>query len=161
MSSLKCCSFTAAMLTLLLTGCTGGEAEGVREQVYRASGRITMEGAPVADAIVSFSPKGSQPAATGRTNANGEYTLTTYSGEDGAAAGDFVVLVVKSPKPADADPDAAHDAEGPDGAMHAAQPGEDESASELPARYKSKEESPLEATVTPDGDNTFSFDLTP
>jgi hypothetical protein len=97
------------LAVLVAPGCCGGAVgDGNREPVYRTSGKITLDGAPVADATVTFSPKGGGPPAPGRTNANGEYKLTA---EDGATACDFVVLVVKSTAPATFDPDAGHDAD--------------------------------------------------
>ena len=86
---------TRAVLLLLLAtmGCGGGAG---MTPVYKAKGKITLGGAPIADAIVVFSPKGKQPVAIGRTNSNGVYTLTTYTADDGAAAGDYIVLVTKN-----------------------------------------------------------------
>jgi hypothetical protein len=161
---MKFCSFAFVLAVLVAPGCSGGAVgDGNREPVYRTSGKITLEGAPVADATVTFSPKGGGPPATGRTNANGEYKLTTYTAEDGATAGDFVVLVVKTAAPATFDPDAGHDADGTgaDDPMHAAQPAEGESESELPRKYSRADETTLEATVSAGGPNNFDFDLTP
>lgn len=165
MSSLKLCYSAAIMTAFFMSGCGGGAVGGGdRQPVHRTSGKITLEGAPVAGATVTFSPKGSGPPATGKTNANGEYKLTTYDAEDGATAGDFVVLVVKSSAPASVDPDAGHDADGSGGegdAMHAAQPAADEPESALPRKYSRVEDSDLTATVSAGAPNKFDFDLTP
>lgn len=141
-------------------GCSGDD--GDRVEVYPASGKVTFNGKPVADASVSFSPKEGQPVAYATTNADGEFTLTTYETGDGAAAGSYTVLVTKTEsEPA---PAGGHGASGGHSASSPVRghgPGGEQIKSEIPLKYSRGNESDLTATVTPDGENKFTLDLKP
>ena len=158
----------AIVLACLVMGC-GPTAEGdaARQKVYKVRGKITMSGGAVANAMVSFSPKSKQPVATGRTGADGTFTLTTYDAEDGAAAGDYVVLVTKEAAVA-ASSAVGHEqfkSGAVDGAkMHAnlsGGGGGEGSASSLPSKYGSSAQSDLAVTVKPDNSNEFNLELKP
>jgi len=158
-----------ALLGVLLAAGCGGKVDGDagRQKVYRVKGKITMGGGPVANASVSFSPRDKQPAATARTGADGSYSLTTYDGGDGAAAGDYVVLVTKS-APAAGSPArlGSHDPNNiPNAnAMHSGPTGagaSSDSGSLLPEKYSRADQSDLTATVKPDAENEFNFELKP
>ncbi len=146
-------------------GCGGGSSGGV--PVYPVSGTVTMDGGPVAGAAVTFAPKENQPAAAGRTDSQGNFVLTTYTGGDGAAEGEYVVLVRKY---AESAPSSSNDED----AGHRHQPGAavvdpghgakgkqdaDETGNLLPGNFGNKDTSPLSATVTKDGDNKFELKL--
>lgn len=159
-------------ILVLFTGCGGGSGgDGDRVTVYPVSGKITMAGAPVANAIVSYAPQAGQPAASGVTNSSGEYQLTTYEGYDGAAEGAYVVLVSKSAggssdEPSEEDMHAAMSGGGggPPGGHAGGGSGdgsEQEETSLLPAKYSDRDLSGLEATVSKDGENVFDFELSP
>ena len=166
-------SCTAAILVgLFLAGCSGkAVGEKGRVPVYKVSGKITMAGSPVANANVIFSPRAGQPVALGRTDSAGQYTLTTYDAGDGAAEGDFVVLVNKSAAQTAVAPSISHDPQKPNAnafdadAAHAARGAGAASAeadSALPARYTRVDESDLRATVKANGPNDkVDFDLKP
>jgi hypothetical protein len=156
----------------LLCGCSGDAGVGGADQVpvHEVSGQITLNGAPVPGAQVSFSPKDGQPPALGRTDTDGRYTLTTYEAGDGAAAGSFVVLVTKSGAGAGSSGGpTSHDAYVASGqnanAMHAAaQKGQGaaaDSGSLLPEKYSNIGASPLNVTVPADDPNAYNFDLQP
>ena len=154
---------SSLLLLALWAGCSGSGGGGERVKVYRASGKVTMSGGAVANASVTFSPQEKQPVATGLTDNEGNFTLTTYEGGDGAAAGDYVAIVTKSV--ASSDPTAAsHEAYASGktdaSAMHSA---EKSSAptSGLPEKYSRVDQSDLKATVTADGDNVFNLELKP
>lgn len=157
--------FSLVLLGLILfAGCSGGDEN--RVSVYPVTGKVTMGGAPVANAIVTFSPQNKQPVAIGRTDSNGQYSLTTYDPNDGAAAGDYVVLVAKtgSSSPAETEQDmhqALNSGESAEAAMHAGAQEKESSGSLLPEKYGSAGSSDLAATVTESGDNKFDFDLSP
>ena len=147
------------LVATLCTGC-GNPAEEGRVDVYPVTGTITYAGGPVADALVSFSPdEEGQPVATGRTNATGQFTLTTYEAGDGAAAGSYTVIVTKVAAPASTSAEPAHDAEASaysqvDVGAHGAQgAGADEGGGSLLPQPST----PLKATVTADGDNEFDL----
>jgi hypothetical protein len=56
---------------------------------------VLLGGTPVADARVVFSPVGHENAAAGKTDAAGRFRLTTFDADDGAAAGEYQVMVMK------------------------------------------------------------------
>jgi hypothetical protein len=153
---------------VFVVGCAGSDGDGDRLDVFETTGTIKLNGKAVADAVVTFAPKGQHPAAVGRTDADGYYTLTTYDAGDGAAAGDFNVLVAKQP-PAAAEsisPEAAHEAAASGAgqmnpsAAHA-QAAQNAPKSEVPEKYSLADQSGLAATVKDGGENVFDFDLKP
>lgn len=82
------------MLTpLVFVGCGSGES---RTPVYTVSGKLTDGSKPLANAQVVFHPVDGAtdaPKPRGKTDANGEFKLTTYDGNDGAPAGQYRVSV--------------------------------------------------------------------
>ena len=88
-------SFVFVFLLLALQGCGGRSYAPV-------SGTVTLDGKPVAKAVVTFIPlpdPGSKEAgdsASGKTNEKGEYTLQTYTPrgmKDGAQVGKHKVSI--------------------------------------------------------------------
>src|SRR5262245_38254316 len=72
-------------LAVLLAGCTtttGPKTEPV-------TGTVTLDGKPLAGAQVVFQPKSGGQAASGTTDAQGKFTLTTFNAKDGAAVGSY------------------------------------------------------------------------
>ena len=119
---------------LLLVG-TMGCGSGTPVPVYPTTGRLLINGAPPAGAIVGLHPangdfdeRGSRPA--GKVQDDGSFVLATYGVEDGVPEGDYVVTVFWPANP-----------EGPD-------PGPDR----LSGRYAAPKASPLRITVH-EGDN--------
>jgi hypothetical protein len=84
-----------AVLLLGTVGCSGGGEHGVAP----AGGTVTLDGQPVPELVVTFTPQattgGSNPgkSATGRTDAEGKFTLSTYTMGDGAIVGNHQVTV--------------------------------------------------------------------
>jgi hypothetical protein len=84
------CLAAAFLVTVL--GCGG-------RQYAPVSGRVTLNGQPLANATVSFqpiAPEGSNEAGMGSagiTNENGEYTLKLPSGNDGARVAQHRVMI--------------------------------------------------------------------
>lgn len=165
MNSQKLRAFAALLLACSLTGCMDAGAGGAtaRQKTYKVTGKVTMSGAPVANAIVTFSPSAQQPAATGRTDTEGKFTLTTYDSGDGAAAGDYTALVTKegastlSPTAPGHDPTGTKPAEV---GMHDAQKPAGPTGL-LPSKYSSATSSDLKVTVKTDGANEVALDLKP
>lgn len=162
----------AAALLMLVggVGCSSGAEGANRIDVYPVIGRVTMNGNPVANATVTFSPQADQPVAMGRTDASGNYSLTTYEADDGAAPGDYKVMVTKSAGGSKAGGAPSHDPNDPQAssadpqAMHAAartSSGENLSSSLLPQKYASKADTDLTASVTDGDSNKIDFDLKP
>jgi len=84
--------FLTGILPIFL-GCGGGV---VRQPTFAVTGKVTDGAKPVANAQVVFHPEGGAadaPKPRGTTGANGEFTLTTYDGNDGAPAGRYRVSV--------------------------------------------------------------------
>ncbi len=132
----------ASLLPLLLTGCSSESTK-----FARVSGRVTVNGQPLANASVVFSPIGGKdkinpgPGSGARTDADGRYTLTVV-GKDtkGAVVGKHRVSITRI-----FDADSADDSR-----KHAKQ---------LPPKYHDKT-SELEFDVLASGTDTADFELT-
>jgi len=72
-------------------GCGGGSTS----PTTRVTGKLTCKGQPVAGANVTFLPAKGRPA-TGKTGADGRFTLSTYKSNDGAEMGDHKVSITMS-----------------------------------------------------------------
>jgi hypothetical protein len=116
------------------------------------TGKVTCKGQPVVKASVVFMPvtsTGGGRPATGETDANGMYSLSTFEVNDGAVPGEHrvsIVIVSDEPEP-------------PPGAKEARfwkpplQPFAD--------KYTQPETSGLTATVERGKENSLDFDLAP
>ncbi len=84
--------------------CAGG-AVGCHGEVVPVSGRVTLEGKPLANAVVTFQPMGKGRAAettttgsAGKTDSDGRFVLRLVSPEQyGAAVGEHIVTISTSP----------------------------------------------------------------
>ena len=82
-----------ALTAVLVAGCYSGPA---RPRTYPVSGTVTWKGKPVEAARAVFVPAGKDgEAASGVTDALGQYRLTTYVAGDGAQPGEYRVKVSK------------------------------------------------------------------
>ena len=82
-------SVVAVMLSMI----AGTSGCGSSYQLADVSGRVTMDGEPLADATVSF-VHSDGPSSFGKADADGRYTLQTVAdGEHGALVGTHVVRV--------------------------------------------------------------------
>lgn len=145
-------------LALAMAGCGGGPK---RPKLYPASGTVTLDGKPLADATVSFVPA-SGPPSDGKTDASGKFTIMT-SGQPGAPFGANKVTVSKftgtatMPTPGGSPDDMK--------AMYEKMYDKNKKAAgdkgEVPAKYGRPDASGLSADVTADAaKNVFNFDLT-
>lgn len=74
---------------LLAAGCSSGE------QMHAVGGQVTdADGKALPNVRVVFIAKGRSLTATGRTDADGRYTLGTKQVAGGAPAGDYTVLAI-------------------------------------------------------------------
>jgi len=129
---------------LFLTGC-GGSDEIPRAPV---SGRITMDGEPLANVSVTFQPivetgqvEDTGGGSFGKTDEEGNYSLEfVATGETGAVVGKHRVSI-STPQPEEAQQDDAFEFEDP-----------------IPARYNTHTELTFE--VPPDGTEEADFALT-
>jgi hypothetical protein len=82
-------------LVLILLGLLAGCGGGVHSSPV--SGTVTLDGQPLANALVSFQPISKElnagPGSSGQTNDRGEYTLKLTSGGSGAVEGLHKVMI--------------------------------------------------------------------
>lgn len=164
MNNLRCGILLMCGLTFA-AGCSAPTED--RLPTFPVTGKVTQGGAPVAGAIVTFSPLSSgTPAALGRTDAQGVYELTTYEQADGAVAGEYKVMVSKASASASSGPEIGHDptgAAGPTGPPtgHGSRSGgsSQSGSSLLPEKYASASETPLSKVVEEKQDNVYDIEL--
>lgn len=77
----------ALVLALVATGC--GDQKGF----VQVSGKVTIDNEPLTNGIVRFFPVGGRQSG-GELDANGNFTLSTYSKGDGIAKGSYSVAVI-------------------------------------------------------------------
>jgi hypothetical protein len=77
----------AAAAVLFAAGC-GSEVE-----LGGVSGKVTMDGKPLPDALVQFFPEGGGRSAQGRTDAEGMYKLDYTARSEGALVGKSKVMI--------------------------------------------------------------------
>ena len=143
---------------LIAVGCNGGP------KVSSVTGKVTMDGAPLSGATVTFSPVkgGTGSAAVGTVDASGAYKLTDMKSTNigsGAVVGDYNVGIVWF-KPDD------NDTSRSSGASAAGVMTADKAAAStaggpklaLPTAYQNPETSGLKASVKA-GENNFDFTL--
>ncbi len=130
----------AVFAALLLTGC--GESPPATVEV---TGQVLLDGEPCEAAMVMFQPASGRPA-TGRTDGDGRFTLTTFSDGDGAVPGEHVVVVTPFVNESLEMEEVLADNAGADDSY-------------IPEHYQAAATSPLRATVGREGDNGFVFEL--
>jgi hypothetical protein len=75
---------------LVVSGCGTSQPSNVG----KVSGKVTLEGQPLADALVTFSPvKQGGSSAIGKTDAGGQYSLSYAQGIEGAEVGENRVSI--------------------------------------------------------------------
>ena len=79
---------TSLVLLLALSGCGGNGVE-----LASVEGTITIEGKPLSGAFVRFIPVNSGRTASGRTDANGHYTMQYSVHDDGVLVGPAKVAI--------------------------------------------------------------------
>ena len=129
----------------MVAGCS---SENLQQPTYPATGKVTLGGKAVAGAMVVFHPVDKAkfkweelPQAV--TNEQGEYSLYTYSSNDGAPAADYTVGIALVP---------------------VAEEGEDQVKLEknriiVPARFSDPKTSGLKAKVEAKATSIPTFDL--
>ena len=82
------------LLGLLLSPVLLASAGCGNQNLSKVEGVVTLDGAPLSGATVSFMPVGEGRAASGLTDGTGYFRLSTFRTDDGALAGDYKVVVV-------------------------------------------------------------------
>ena len=150
-----------AILCLAGLGCSDSGAGGQRVPTHPVTGKVTMNGGPLAGAMIAFAPTEGQPTAIGRSNDAGEYSLTTYDANDGAAKGAFNVTVMKVVAAAGATPADAGHGTNYQGVAHggkAAKGATSDAGNLVPPQYSNSEKTPLKFTVEEKA-NTYDIEI--
>jgi len=156
-------------LSVFVVGCGKGE---LRVGAVPVSGLVLLDNQPAPGVTVSFSPDDPKVgrAAVGTTDSSGRFTLTTKVAGDGAVPGSYTVLITKTAATASgnvawkdprstggklSDEDMKAVMEGMKGG-----PKSSATASDIPAKYASRDSSGLSATVAAGQTNDFTFAMT-
>ncbi|QDT52377.1 hypothetical protein Pan44_03870 [Caulifigura coniformis] len=156
---LTCFMIVSSCAVLSACQSTSDDAATNRVAVYPALARVTFKGEPVEGAVVRLvAPNPNQPGAAGRTDDEGKCRLTTYEADDGAAAGNYMVLISKVEAMSETP------ASGGDDSDEYVPPSETPTApakrdNELPPKYNNPARTPLNAVVTSEGPNEYVFEL--
>ncbi|MGQ9575168.1 MAG: carboxypeptidase-like regulatory domain-containing protein [Thermoguttaceae bacterium] len=116
-----------------------------RPATVKVTGTVTYRGTPVEGATVGFIPEYGRPAS-GKTDSNGRFTLSTFAPGDGAVPGQHKVVISDMPpeQPMPGTPEA-----------QAWKP----PAPRFPAKYADAATSGFTATVQKGQTNDFTFDM--
>lgn len=129
-------------LALLAAGCSGSAGTA---PTAVAAGSVMLGGQPIADVNVTFTPNAGR-SATGRTDAAGRFTLSTFAEGDGAVPGSHRVTLSlpAADVPMPGTPEAA--------AYRPPKP-------PFPARYGSLESTDLVVEIPAGGDTAIALEL--
>jgi len=134
-------------------GCSGGVPTGA------VTGTVTLDGEPLENAMVTFTPVGGGRSTVGTTDASGKYTLS-FRGESGALLGEHKVSITSIPETqSDFDSEASSDSDAYTRQATGGGAADYNSASTkevIPEKYNTS--TTLTASVQ-SGDNVFNFDL--
>lgn len=158
----RACPLMVVLTAMALLGC--GKQEGV--PLYLVTGVVQYRGAPVAGATVVFRPRAEGVGAAGQTDEQGRFQLRTREPNDGAAAGEYAVVIQKaqvdsewSKKASEMNFKSTQEYEAwklanrlPQGLVAGAK-------SLLPTKYADGSTTPLRASVAAEPQNEFSFVL--
>jgi len=139
---------TLLLLVIVTVGCGGTNAN--LPPLVPVSGTVTLDGELLCGAVVRFVPVGSTrgTGAGGHTDESGKYELVSRHGGNGAAVGEYRVVITKLVMPDGSD--FPLDSEVP--------PIESPAKDILPPAYHDMKQTPLKATV-PEGGTTVDFAL--
>lgn len=145
------------VIVSFIQGCGGGGVE--LPQTVPVSGKVIFNGAPLEGAAVRFyCEETPDRPATGVTNGEGEFRLTTFNTNDGAQPGAYKVTVTKAGKGGAAtSAEAVYDPGSTDTSQF--EMAADDSKNALPGSYASPATTPLKQTVTEAGPNDFTLEI--
>lgn len=151
-------ALTAACFALTLTGC-GEPGLGT----VKVEGTLLVDGQPMEGVFLIFNPDNAGGrAASGRTDAQGKYSLTTEINGDGALPGSYKISVTKHENPAndlptEVDPNDEASMDAIYNAIDTSKP--QKSKNMIDRQYENHLGSGLIATVESGGNNVFDFDV--
>lgn len=79
------------MISFTAIGC--GDANKDLPPTVPVTGKVTYQGQPISNGLVTFIPSNGSKPASGQTDKNGEFTLSTFGREDGAVFGKHKVTI--------------------------------------------------------------------
>jgi hypothetical protein len=125
-----------AAVLLAIVGC------GPKYNVGKVTGKVTLGGQPLADALVMFSPVAGGSPSAGRTDSSGNYTLVYVRKVNGAEIGQHTVTI---------------------STFQEANPDGDSPTPEMPEKVplKYREGADLPKVEVTSGSNTHDFNLEP
>lgn len=85
-----CLTLLVGSITVATIGCSSGPDD--KPDMGQVTGTVTMDGQPLADATVVFSPENGRPAS-GKTDASGKYELIYIRDEKGCKIGKCKVSI--------------------------------------------------------------------
>lgn len=135
----------ACLALILSVGCSRhyeDKFSRARPPVFKTTGRVIWNGEPAAGALVTLQSQSHNLAASGKTDAKGEFTLTTWRSGDGAVAGDHAVSIENVVIP-------GYTSEGLPIEINV-----------MPQAYQDPKTSGLNATIKTTGPNVLSFEVT-
>jgi hypothetical protein len=152
--------FWSALCIAFLAGCGDAGPKVPRPPVFPVHGVVKYNGEPVVGADVTFTSETANRSAFGRTDENGVYHLTTFSGNDGAVEGKQTVLIVKTLAATPSAPAASIDSPEYVPPGYETEPvAAEEPKAIIPAKYAKAETSGLIAVVNAENDNQIDFNL--
>lgn len=83
----------ALLLTVVLAGCSS-EKHDDRKAVFPVRGKLLVDNQPAPGAMIVLHPVNAAAQSErpfGKANPDGTFELTTYEGQDGAPAGEYIV----------------------------------------------------------------------
>jgi hypothetical protein len=121
----------------------------------KVSGLVTLEGAPIEGAKVTYYPSSGDAPSLGVTDAKGKFELSTFDmktlkSTDGALPGEYKVTV-EMPSPAGRSPADAMEGEHMKGRARPTPAGKEKEAKVLHANYADVSKTPLKQVVPPQG----------
>jgi hypothetical protein len=153
MRRLRAASVCLVLSSLMVVGCQPDTRPPGAKPTKPVTVKVTYKGTPVEGATISFL---ADPAAYGRTDAQGQAKMKTYVEGDGAIIGTHKVTIIKAEAAVDNSADVATtEYAPPDPNAPAA-----EAKNLIPAKYGSPATSGLTAEVKDSGTNEISFELT-
>ena len=133
-------------VAILLAGCGGPDLP----DTFPVTGSVTYNGRPVVGYTISFTLIKGGRTATGKTDDEGKFTLSTFGDRDGALSGDHSVAIYFIPTgtPPDEMPEDAPPQEGQQPTVI------------IPEKYGTPQTSGLKLTVTENRkDNKFAIEV--
>jgi hypothetical protein len=149
------------LVVLLLSPLLLASAGCGNRNLSKVEGVVTLDGEPLQGALVSFVPVGQGRAASGLTDSNGYFRLTTLSTDDGAVPGEYKVIIAYDDNPEERKDatmftteekrDARMGTMSPQGKKKMAEKRSKKPPSQVPAIYSDIKRTPLKEVVPTNG----------